>query len=103
MELFTWAMLLTVAGATAAVLLILQFTKPLLPAKFPTRLAALILSFLILEIATAIAGGTWQQYAIGFFNSFVVATAAMGTYEVTFAKLDAVKKSNVPDGGAGHP
>ncbi len=96
MELFTWTALLTVAGASAAVLLILQFTKTLLPAAFPTRLAAWILSLVILEVATAITGGTPEAYGIAVLNSVVVATAAMGAYDVTFAKLDARKKS---DGG----
>jgi len=92
MELFTWATLATVAGASAAVLLILQFTKTLLPAKFPTRLAAFILSVVILEVATAIAGGTPEQYGIGIINAVIVATAAMGAYELTFKSSDDAKK-----------
>jgi hypothetical protein len=96
MELFTWTTLLTLAGATAAVLLILQFTKPLLPPKFPTRLAAVLLAFVILEVATAVSGGTLEQYGIAVFNAFLVATGAMGAYEVTFKAGDDAKKS---DGG----
>lgn len=99
MDLFTWASLLTVAGAAAAVLLILQFTKGLLPAKFPTRVAALLLALIILEVATAVSGGTPEQYGIAVINAFVVAAAAMGSYEVTFKAGDEAKKLSAGGGG----
>jgi len=99
MDLFTWLTLATVAGASAAVLLILQFTKPLLPPKFPTRLAALILAVIILELATAITGGTPEQYGIALVNAFIVATTAMGGYELTFRAGDDAKKSPPATGG----
>lgn len=97
--LMTWTTLGTLAGATAAVLLIVQYLKPLLP-KIDTRVLALVLAAVILEAATAIAGGTLQDHAVALLNAVLVATSAMGTYQVTFAAGDAAKKAAADDGGA---
>jgi hypothetical protein len=86
-ELMNWTTLGTLAGATTMVLLITQYIKPLL-LKIDTRLIALILAVIILEAATAISGGGIQEYAIGLLNAFLVATSAMGAYQVTFKAVD---------------
>ena len=90
-ELMTWTNLGTLAGATAAVLLITQYIKPFFP-KIDTRLIALILAVGILEAATAIAGGSAADYIVAILNAVLVASSAMGAYQVTFASGDAAKK-----------
>jgi len=90
-ELMTWANLGTLAGAMAAVLLIVQYVKPLIP-KLDTRVLALIVSVVILEAATAISGGAVQDYGLAILNAILVASAAMGAYQVTFKPADDKKK-----------
>lgn len=99
-ELLNWTTLGTLAGATAAVLLITQYIKPLLPKKIDTRLIALVLAVIILEIATAVSGGAAQDYILAIFNAVLVASSAMGAYQVTYASSDQLKKMNDDDGGA---
>lgn len=88
-EPFTWAYLATIAGATAATLLIVQFLK--LPVdkvwKFPTRILAYAIALILMIAATYFIGElTWESAALAAVNAFVVALAAMGGYEITFAK-----------------
>lgn len=98
---FTWAQLATVAGATAAVLLIVQLLKLPLDKvwKIPTRIVVYAISLIILLLATAFTEGLTLQTAIlTAVNAVIVALAAMGSYEVTFRKLDE-KKLQPPDEG----
>lgn len=98
---FTWAQLATVAGATAAVLLIVQLLKLPLDRvwKLPTRIVVYLISLIILLLATAFTEGLTLQTAIlTAVNAVIVALAAMGSYEVTFRKLDE-KKLQPPDEG----
>lgn len=90
-DLMNWETLGTLAGATGAVLLITQYIKPFLK-MVNTRLIALILSMIILIAVTIVSKGSPQEYAIAILNSFLVATSAMGAYEVTFEKLDSKKE-----------
>lgn len=87
---FTWAYLATIAGATAATLLIVQFLKLPLDRAFgniPTRLVAYVIALIIMLVATAFTTGlTAENALLAVVNAFVVALAAMGGYEVTFAK-----------------
>ena len=88
---FTWEQLATIAGATAAVVLIVQFLK--LPLdhiwKIPTRIVVYIMALVILLIATAFTTGLTPQSAIlTAVNAFIVALSAMGAYELTFKKYD---------------
>lgn len=90
-EPFTWAQLATIAGATAAVLLIVQMLK--LPIdkvwKIPTRIVVYVISLIILLLATLFTDGlTVQTGILTAVNSVIVALAAMGAYEMTFRKLD---------------
>jgi len=90
-ELFNWGTLGTLVGATGAVLLITQYIKPLLP-KINTRLIALILSIVILAAVTAVTGGGIEAYGLAVLNAFLVASSAMGAYQITFAPMDEIKK-----------
>lgn len=88
-EPFTWKYLATIAGATAATLLIVQFLK--LPVdkvwKFPTRILAYMIALVLMIGATYFIGElTWESAALAAVNAFVVALAAMGSYEITFGK-----------------
>lgn len=88
-EPLTWAYLATIAGATAATLLIVQFLKVPLDKvwKIPTRVFVYIIALLILLIATAFTTGLTPNTALlTAVNAFVVALTAYGSYEVTFAK-----------------
>lgn len=89
---YTWELLATTAGATAATLLIVQFLKLPLDKvwKIPTRAFVLGIAFALMAGAQAIIRGlTWPDVPLVLVNAFVVALAAMGAYEVSFAKLGA--------------
>jgi len=90
-ELITWAGLSTFAGAVAATLLIVQYVKPSFPS-IDTRLMSLGIALLIQIGVTIIAGGLAQDYALAVMNAVLVASSAMGAYQVTFASGDAAKK-----------
>lgn len=86
-EPYTWAYLGTLAGATAATLLIVQFTKAPLDRvwKIPTRLLVYVIALIILLVAQAFTGGlTGENAMLAALNAVVVAMAAYGSYEVTF-------------------
>ena len=107
---FSWEDLITPAAASAAVLLIVQFTKaPVdkLFGKIPTRLFVLVLSLMIVLGAQAFGGDglSWQNLPLALINSVVVGAAAMGEYEVLFAGSDNKKKQGTtePPGGPGNP
>lgn len=87
---YTWAYLATLAGATAATLLIVQFLKVPLDKvwRIPTRMFVYIVALIILLVATAFTEGlTLQNTPLAAVNAFLVALTAYGAYEVTFAKL----------------
>ena len=93
-EPFTWAQLATIAGATAAVLLIVQLLKLPLDRvwKIPTRIVVYIISLILLLLATLFTDGlTVQTGILTAVNAVIVALAAMGAYEMTFRKLDEKK------------
>jgi hypothetical protein len=95
-EMMNWVSLGTLAGSTAAVLLIVQYAKPLFP-RLDTRVLALMVAAVLLQLATAFTGGDLQQHVIAVLNSFLVASSAMGLYQVTFSRSDAIRRE---DGGA---
>lgn len=89
-EPFSWEQLATIAGATLATLLVVQLLK--LPIdrvwKIPTRIVAYLIALVIMILATHFTSGlTWQSAILAAVNAVIVALAAMGSYEVTFAKL----------------
>ena len=89
-EPFSWEQLVTIAGATLATLLIVQLLK--LPIdkvwKIPTRIVAYLIALVIMILATYFTTGlTWDNAILAAVNAVIVALAAMGSYELTFAKI----------------
>lgn len=88
---FTWEYLVTVAGAAAFTLLVVQFLKLPLDKvwKIPTRVLAYLIALIVMVIATAFTSGlTLQNVLLAACNAFIAALTAMGGYELTFAKKD---------------
>lgn len=86
---FSWEQLATIAGATLATLLIVQLLKLPLDKvwKLPTRIVAYAIALIILLLATMFTTGlSVENAALSVINAVIVALAAMGAYEVTFAK-----------------
>lgn len=99
-EPFTWAQLATIAGATAAVLLIVQLLKLPLDKvwKIPTRIVVYLISLILLLLANLFTDGiTLQSGILTAVNAVIVALAAMGAYEMTFRKLDEKKQPPLED------
>ena len=89
-EYLTWEYLGTFAGVVAAVVLIVQFLKLPLDKvwKIPTRYIVYVIAALILFAVQAFTGTlTTENIVLTLLNAVVVAMAAMGTYDVTFAKI----------------
>jgi uncharacterized BrkB/YihY/UPF0761 family membrane protein len=89
---YSWEQLATIPGAIAATLLIVQYLKLPLDKvwKIPTRFMVLIIAFCLMAGAQAtIRGLTWPDVPLVAINAFVVALAAMGAYELTYAKKNA--------------
>ena len=87
---FTWEQLVTIAGATLATLLVVQLLK--LPIdkvwKIPTRLVTYVIALAVMILGTHFTAGlTWENAILAAVNAVIVALAAMGSYELTFAKL----------------
>ena len=90
-QAYTWETLGTMAGATAATLMIVQLIKAPLDRiwKIPTRLAVYMVALVILLAAQAFTGGLDAQgIALAIVNAAMVALSAYGSYELTFAKKD---------------
>lgn len=96
---YAWAALATIIGATGATLLIVQYIK--LPVdklwKIPTRAIVYGISLVIVVSAQAFTKGLGvADVPLLILNAYLVATSAMGTYEITFARKDAQKSINTP-------
>lgn len=92
---FDWTQLATIAGATLATLLIVQLLKLPLDKiwKIPTRIVVYVIAFIIMTVATHFTTGlSWDAFALAAVNAVIVALAAMGSYELTFRKIDEKKK-----------
>lgn len=90
-EPLTWQYLVTIAGATFATTLIVQYFKVKLDKvwKISTRVFVYFVALVILLLATYFTKGLTVDTAIlTVFNAFVVAVASYGNYELTFAKID---------------
>lgn len=88
---WTWTYLATIAGATAATLLITQYLKVPFDKvwKIPTRLFVYLIALVIMVIATAFTSGiTLNSFLLSVLNAFIVALTAYGSYEITFARSD---------------
>ena len=89
MEPFTWEYLATIAGATAATLLIVQLLKLPLDKlwKIPTRIWVYLIALVLMLLATVFTTGLSVETALlTAVNAVIVALAAMGAYDLTFAK-----------------
>lgn len=86
----TWQYLGSIAGCTAATVLISQFLKFPLDKiwKIPTRVMVYVIALTITIASGYFLNGkpTIGSLALDIVNSFVVATSAYGCYELTFAK-----------------
>lgn len=90
MQAYTWQSLGTMAGAAAAVLMIVQLIKAPLDRiwKLPTRLVVYAVSFMLLIAAQHFSGGlNAENVLLAAVNAAMVALSAYGAYEVTFAKM----------------
>lgn len=97
---FTWSQLVTILGATTAVVLIVQLCKfPLDKVwKIPTRLLVYFISLVILVLATYFTEGlTLQSGLLTALNAVIVTLAAWGAYEVTFRNADDKRKQETAE------
>lgn len=88
-EPLTWEYLATIAGATAATLLIVQFLKVPLDRvwKIPTRAFVYFIALMLLLAGTYFTTGlTVNTALLTAVNAVIVALTAYGSYEVTFAR-----------------
>lgn len=88
----TWEFLGTMSGATAAVLLIIQFIKAPLDNlwKIPTRIWAYVFSIIILLCGELVFDTfTVSRIPLILLNAIIVTMAAVGAYAATFQKLEA--------------
>lgn len=79
----------------------MQYTKVPLDKvwKLPTRLYVYIIALLLMMLAQGFTSGiTLESAALVFVNAVVVAMAAYGSYELTFAKRDEEKGKSVRSG-----
>ena len=90
-EFFTWATLLTYAGATLATTLVTQLLKGIgFIDKIPTRIFSYVVALILLLGATFFTGTlTWETAALCLVNAVVVSLAANGAF-------DAVSKKQSP-------
>lgn len=89
----SWEFFGTMGGATAAVLLIVQFLKAPLDRlwKLPTRFVAYLFALIILILVALLTEGfLLADILLIPFNAIIVTVAAMGTYEATFNRNKAV-------------
>ena len=90
-QYFSWTYLASIAGATAATLLIVQYTKAGLDrlVKIPTRAYVYVVALGLVVLAEAFTSGiAWRDLPLLMLNALIVATASYGSYELTFAHAD---------------
>lgn len=95
---FSWEYLATIAGATAATLLIVQLLKLPLDKmwKIPTRIWVYIIALILMLLATLFTTGlNVQTGLLTAVNAVIVALAAMGAYEIIFSKLEEKNKHGI--------
>ena len=87
-EFFTWAVLLTYAGATLATSLITQLIKGLgFIDKIPTRITSYAIALVVLLAATFFTGGlTLESGVLCIVNAVVVSLASNGAFDAVTAK-----------------
>ena len=91
---FNWVALATIAGCAAATVLIVQYTKAFLPQAIPTRAYVYVVALAIMLLATHFTTGlNADSIFLVMMNAFVAATSALGTYDLTFAESDELKRT----------
>ena len=96
---FSWEQLDTIAGASLATMLIVQLLKLPLDRvwKIPTRIIVFLIAAVVMLLATHFTQGlSWNTALLTILNAVIAALAAMGGYELTFAKLEARKLKEEP-------
>ena len=82
-EFFSWQMLATFAGSTAATGILTQFLKNLIP-KLPTQWLSYIIAVVLLVVTTAATGGwaqPWTVWALVPMNAALVSLASNGAVD----------------------
>ena len=86
---YTWEALGSMAGATAATLMIVQFIKAPLDKiwHIPTRLLVYLVALLLMLTAQYFSGGlSVESGVLAAVNAAMAALSAYGSYEVIFAR-----------------
>lgn len=86
---YTWESLGSMAGATAATLMIVQFIKAPLDKiwHIPTRLLVYCVALLLMLTAQYFSGGlSAERVVLAAVNAVMAALSAYGSYEVIFAR-----------------
>lgn len=93
-EFFSWQMLATFAGATAATGIVTQFFKNLFK-KLPTQWLSYLLAVVILCAATAATKGfmDWTLWAIVPLNAVLVSMASNGAFSAVKRMTKGKEKS----------
>ena len=93
MEEFTWEFFATLAGGAAAVTLIMQVLKYVIPGMSATviKIIALVLSLAAVFIAGCVVPNNWdiQTIILAILNGCVVFTETQGLYALTGKALNA--------------
>ena len=87
---FSWEYLASITGATMGTLMIVQLLKLPLDRvwKIPTRILVYAIALILLLLATGFTMGLdWNTGLLTAINAVIVSLAAMGAYEITFAKV----------------
>ncbi len=78
---FTWTMLATYAGATAATGVLTQWLKGVF-ATIPTQIVSYVIALVVLLAATFFTGAlNWESGALVVINAVVVSLASNGGYD----------------------
>ena len=95
-DYLTLEFLRTMAGAVAVTTLITQFLKMPLDKvwKVPTRFIVYVIALLILMAVEFFTGDlSGEKIVLILLNAVIVTMASMGTYEITFKKLELKAKT----------
>jgi hypothetical protein len=106
-QLFTWAALSAMGGASLLTYLVVLYTKELVAGAvpgLPTALYAVIVGFIVLVVAQLGGGANpadWRLYALSLANSFLVSATAGHMNEKTL-KPPGAKKGDNASGNQGN-
>ncbi|WP_240353355.1 hypothetical protein [Cohnella algarum] len=104
-QLFTWASLSAIGGASLLTFFVVQYTKELVDRyakRLPTDLYAVLVAFVILllaQLANGANAGDWRVYVLALANGFLVAAAAGQIQNKALHPPGAKKNSGNGNGG----